>query len=350
MYGALGSIIMMFLINAIAGFIAVVFLVFIYGILAHRKLVGDRGDVRSGLFRSISEWAAKKTKNMPSSKHIWKPNILIPVLTVKTLVGNFPLIESITKPFGTMTVLGFKLKKNIKKNPEKKDITKKEMNKELKELPSVVKKFGKSGIFTSFSNVETEDYVEGLITSQEAIESQTFAPNILFLPYRPHKLSVSDLNRIVESSVEQENGVLIFDKDSEIGLGSEEDIHVWLSSDIVGNDLSEDRYYDLALLVSYALQRNWKGKMKIWMCVNKNEMEKAERYLKRVIYDARMPDSTEINVVNGRFENTLKSAPDGDIHIIPFRESGIDKIKEIADIGGKTILFVLDSTEESVFA
>lgn len=351
LYGAIGSLAMMFLINPYAAIIAIIAIIGIYIILVRKPLKQERGDVRSGLFRTLSEWAAQKTRGLPeSSMHIWKPNILIPVLTTRTLFGNFPLIKSIAYPHGTMTVLGFKLKKNLRKNPEKKNITKKEIEEELKELPDLVDKFSKEGIFTSYSTIDAEDYTNSVIVSLEAIESQVFAPNILFLPYKPHKLHKNDLKEIITAAQENNSGIAIFDRDKEVGLGTEEDVHVWISPKALEKDLFEQRYYDLALLIAYSIKKNWSGEIRLWMCVDEEREEEAREYLNKLVYEARFPKSTDINVVNDEFEEKLEEAPDGDVHIIPFKEDDVDSISDIAKKEGKSYLFVLDSTKESILA
>ncbi len=349
LYGAVSSFIMILLINVYAGVGAIIFIIFSYTILAQKVLNQKEGDVRSGLFRALSEWAAKKTTSLPKSKHVWKPNILVPVLTSRTLFGNFPLIKSILYPNGTMTVLGLKLTQNIKKNPEKEEITKKQIKKELKHLPILVKKFGEEEIFTSFSTIEAKNYVNAILVSLEAIESQTFPPNTLFLPFRPDKISKSVLKEIVKISKKEKVGTVIFDRDSELGLGSERDIHLWISPKAIKKDFYEDRYFDLAALVAYKIQRNWNGKIKIWMCVSKKKEREARKYLKKLVYEARLPtESTSFNVVNGKFKKTIQDAQDGDIHIIPFDESDIEAILKTTKIKNKSFLFVSDSTREDI--
>lgn len=351
LYGALASFAMMFLINPYASVIAMFSIFAIYGLLLQKPLKQEKGDVRSGLFRAVSQWAAEKTRTLPeSSMHIWKPNLLVPVLTTKTLTGNFPLIKSIAYPHGRMTTLGFKLRESIDENPEEEDITEEQIEKELEELPDLVDKFSKEKIFTSYSTIDAEDYTNALIVSMEAIESQVFSPNILFLPYRPNKLHKNDLNRIVKASEEKRCGVTLFDRDNEIGLGTEQDVHVWISPKALKEDLFEERYYDLALLMAYSIKKKWNGTMHLWMCVDEDKEKDAHRYLSKLSYEARLPRSTEINVMTGEFIETLEEAPKGDIHVIPFEENDVQTILNIAETEGRSFLFVLDSTRESVLA
>ncbi|MFW5902827.1 MAG: amino acid permease, partial [archaeon] len=217
LYGTVGSITLMFLINPYASVIAILIIISVYSLLAKKTLEQKTGDVRSGLFRSISQWAAEKTRTLPeSSMHIWKPNMIVPVQSTKTLRGNFPLIESIAYPNGSMTVLGFKPKDGPGDTPEE-NLTKQERAKELKMLPKLVDKFSENKIYTSYSTVEFDNYVNALTVSMSAIGSQVFAPNMVLLPYKPTELHPNDLKSIVKTSKEEKCGIVLFDKDEEIG-------------------------------------------------------------------------------------------------------------------------------------
>lgn len=349
LYGTITSLAIMFLISPAICIFSLILVFILYFLLVNKNLKQEKGDVRSGLFREISEWSAKKVLNLKEkSQHIWKPNILVPVITTSTLFGNFPLIKNIAKPHGTMTVLGFKLMKNIRKNPESKTITEKKMETELSELPELVEKFSKTGIFTSFSTVEVDDYTNGIITALEAIESQVFSPNILFLPFRPDKVSHFSLERIIDVAKKEKVGLVIFDRDPESELGSEEDIHIWISPKDMKKKFYEDKSFDLGMLIGYDLKRNWNGKIHLWMCVPKKKEQEAKTYLKRLIYESRIP-TAEINVKVGDFMRHLKEAPDGDIHIIPF-EKDLKKVLEITKEKNKSFLFVSDSTKEDILA
>ena len=352
MYGAAASLFIMFFVNIYASIVALLFIFFIYGLLTQKSLPQERGDVRSGVFRAFSEWAAEKTRHLPeSSLHIWKPNMVIPVLSTRTMMGNFPLIKSIAEPKGTMTVLGFKLTRNIKDNPEEEGITEEELSREMDQLPALVEKFNGSRVSASYSTIQAADYINSLIVSIEAIQSQVFSPNILFLPYKPSKLRPSDLQKVIDSSTRNNYGLALFDRDEDIGLGTEEDIHVWITSKVLEEDMFESRHYDLSLLTAYSIEQNWGGKVTLWMCVeDESKKRTAEKYLHKLIYEARLPHSSMVKVVVGEFHDTLKKAPEGDIHVFPFEKSDIDSIYKIAEMERKSNLFILDSTKESILA
>ncbi len=350
LYGFVAAIVFMFVINPIAGFIALIFLVALYFWLVKRKLKAEEGDLRSGLFVTLAEWAAKKIITLPeSTKHTWKPNILVPVVLTRTLLGNFPLIKAIAYPTGTMTVLGIKLTDN-KKVPDADDLTTKEIKEELLELPQMVDKFSNEGIFTSSAIIETDDYTEGVIVSLEAIGSQVFHPNILFLPFRSDRMSETNLEKLFENTLKQKIGILLFDKDEEAGMGSEKDIHVWISPKILKEEFRDDRKFDLAMLVAYQLYRNWSGKITLWMCTSKQNTDKARYYLQKLVYEARFPTSTEVKISTDTLGTTVKNAPQGDIHIVSTTKDDIKLIQELPKNKNKSFLFVADSTKEDVLA
>jgi solute carrier family 12 (sodium/potassium/chloride transporter), member 2 len=349
LYGAISSLSLMFFINTFVGMIAVVFVFGSYLFLVKRRLSSKEGDIRSGLFIAFSEWAARKVLTLPeSTKHTWKPNVLLPVVNTSTLLGNFPVIKSITYPNGNMTVLGLNIKKVSSSPEEKKSVRKK---KSLHGLSSLVKKFSYEGIFTSASTVSAGDYVSAISISLEAIEGQTFPPNVLFLPFRPEQLPLQSLQTIFRVARKHEMGIILSDRDEDVGLGSQEDIHIWLPARALQKDIFAEKGFDLSLLIAYRLFRNWAGSVTVWMCVDKKSKDIAERWLKKLLYEARFPSSTKIVVSTKSFSKTLHDAPNGDIHLIPVLNHGdVRRMKKISSTEEKSFFFIADSGKEDILA
>ena len=352
LYGALTSLLFMFLINVFVGIAALLTLILIYILLVQKNLKTDEGDVRSGLLIVAVEWAAKRVGDLPENKaHTWKPNVLLPVVTTRTLLGNFPLIRALTFPNGTMTVLGLKLTKDVA-TPEKLNMTKAEASKGLSDLPELVDKFSQEHIFTSSSTVEVKDYTNGICISLEAIGGQVFHPNILFLPFKPNQLKETELERIFLTAQRSQTGVVLFDKDETVGLGSHEDIHVWISDKALKNDLYDNhKMFDLAMILSYRLYNNWHGQINIWMCTSEKNKRKARYYIEKLLYESRFPQDTQIHISTNPFLKTLENAPNGDIHIIPTRQNpNIRHLKQISNRPNKSFIFISDSNQEDVLA
>ena len=78
--GLVGSTVMMFIIHPVFSLTAVAVVLLFYVILLRRRLEAPFGDMRSGLFVTAAEWAAKKVAVLPQQQErAWKPNILVPV-------------------------------------------------------------------------------------------------------------------------------------------------------------------------------------------------------------------------------------------------------------------------------
>jgi solute carrier family 12 (sodium/potassium/chloride transporter), member 2 len=349
LFGALGSIIIMFLINAIMGIIAITFILFMYITLARKKFIPKEGDIRSGLFISISEWFAKKaTKYKRASKHNWKPNMLVPVVAPKTLMGNFPIIKDIALPYGSISVLALELPTNAN-SPEKVKLSNKQIKKNLKEFPVLVKKFGEKKIFTSYSSTKVNEYTKGIITSLGIIKGRTFSPNIVFLPFRPDNLAKKNIVNIFRAAKESEVGIIFLDKDKQIGSGTRQDIHVWIPGKVLKSDFNKDRNFDLALLTAYRLSVNWKAKINLWMCVRKNKVREAEKYLRKLINEGRLTN-VSIRVTTNSFNKALKNSPTDSVHFISFEEKDIGNLFNISKIKDKTFIFSSDSGKEGILA
>lgn len=345
LYGAISSTTIIFLISPIIGLISSVIFLFTYNALVHKNLKETDGDVRSGIFRNVAEWASRKVVDLPeSTKHTWKPNILLPIITTRTVLGNYPIIHSIASPNGTMNVLGLNLTQG-----EDTPVTQ-EDRENIDQLPRILDKFGDEDIFTSSTRVTTKDYTEGICISLEAMEGQVFHPNMLFLSFHPDALEEHNLKHIFTVCQKHNVGVALLDRDPELGLGSETDIHVWIPEDEVTTEgLGEDRSYDLAMITAYRLQSNWDGTIHAWMAVNNKPLTTADRYLENMLYEGRFPYSTKQHINEGNLSNVLQRAPTGDLHIIPV--TTFDEVKNLQESGalhGKTALYVMDSGKEDI--
>jgi len=349
LYGFIVSIAIMFFINAIAGIFALFFLFVMYLFLVKRKLPVKEGFVRSGLFFALSEWAAKKVVTLAESpKHIWKPNVLLPVQASRSLQGNYPLIKSIVFPHGILSVLGMDVRKG--QVPKEEALTKKQKEEERAALPSLVKKLGQEGIFTSYAYIEISNYIDGVCISLQAMEGQFFHPNILFIPSAPHSFSASELNKLTETIKDANAGLIMFDKDEDIGLGAEEDISVWIPPSVLEKDFYEERRFDLALLIALRMVNNWDGKLTLRMCIEKQDKEAAHEYLRRLVYDARLPATTQIIISAHEFPTELRKAM-ADIHILSVPDAA--KLKKLSTITKNirgSFLFTVDSTLEDILA
>ncbi|MFB6212397.1 MAG: amino acid permease [Candidatus Magasanikbacteria bacterium] len=335
-YGALGSLIFMFYVDVLAGLVALGFLLAIYTFLVRKKLPEQPGFVRSGLLRAVSEWAIQKVISLDESqKHIWRPHLLFPIKhDEQKLEQNFPIVKSITYPQGSLTALGVHL--NDEEKPNREEV-------QLETTKSLVSQLKKDGIFTSYTEIHAENYINGIGIALEAMKGQFLHPNILFFPEIPNEQK--KLEKIIKFTQEGESGLVFFDKDENVGFGSRQNLNVWMPEEIP-EDIYAERGYNLSLLVAYRLQRNWSGKITLW-----THKAKHKQTLESLIYQARLPESTDIKIIEQNTKSSYIKTSQEDINIFPFRsKKEVEKMIKITKKENKTNFFIKDSGEEDILA
>ncbi|MFW6014482.1 MAG: hypothetical protein ACOCZQ_00915 [Nanoarchaeota archaeon] len=342
-YGVIISIVFMYLINAFAGFVASIFVLLIYLFLLKLGRYSEEGDIRQGLFATISEWAAKKVHSMPQSQSFtWKPSIMVPIAKSSNLSKNWPLIKGITKPNGTLTVLGIEAEKkiNTENNPSG-----------LKGITSIIKKCNNRGIFTSYSSIKADCYIDASKISLEAIEGHKMPPNILYLPFKGKKFLLKSIQKVFQVARRHKVGVIISDDDNLYKKLYQGRIHVWVPGNIVEGGVFEERKFNLALLTGYRLYKNNKGKIILRVCVSTKDKRKAENYVNRLLKESRFPVDCELVISTMAFSETLRYAPEEGIHLIPVNKyTEIGQVRKIKNLNKKAVLYILDSGKEDVLA
>lgn len=342
LYGVLSSFAIMFLINFWVGAGSFIFMGLIYFWISRKGLTPKVADIQTTMLTTISEWAARRLKERSVKiKGLWKPSLLFPVSTAKDLLGCLPLLRSMLHPNGVITVLGMDL--------EKKESTLKESHKsEIKELKSVLKKLTKEKILPSFTTVKFKEYPIGVYHALKAVEGRVFVPNLVFLPIMPSSIRHSLLQKILTRAKNEKIGAIFYDWNREGGLGNEEDIHIWLP---YCNRKNNDLDCDLAILFGYRLYQNWAGKITLHTCSPKTKETSTKKHLNKLIYDARLPQTTEIQIHNESYLDAIKKAPNFDVHIIPITSKTDRKLlKSLSQIKDKSLVLTIDSSTESVFA
>jgi len=166
--GLVGCMFAMFLINPVFSLVALVLTVLLYAYLSRRRLIAPWGDVRSGLFVTVAEWAAKRVLSLPPSERAWRPSLFVPVESTSRFLGSFRFLHDLTFPRGSIHLIGLQ-------NTDQVD--------RLKGLESHVEVFSRSGIFSRLSTIKLPDadMVRGVEIGLDILRSVFFHPNILFL-------------------------------------------------------------------------------------------------------------------------------------------------------------------------
>jgi solute carrier family 12 (sodium/potassium/chloride transporter), member 2 len=225
--GTLGCLFTMFIINATFGLIAIGFVIAAYLYLASRKLKVPYGDMRSGLFVSLAEWAAKRVSLLPeNNERAWKANLLVPVRTSRELRGSFGLIRNLVYPKGSIKLIG---------------VADKMSTDELRDsLFTLASSFSRENVYTRWSVIDSNNYKEAVLNSLQTLQGTFFKPNILFLRLSATTEKDAETYSIINEAQFYNMGLLLFVEDPVAQLGRRASINVWIREKSPEWDLSMD--------------------------------------------------------------------------------------------------------------
>ena len=337
--GLISSVLAMFIINPTISLITIMIVFVVYWYLSKQNLDTPFEDVRSGLFVSFAEWAAKHTWGMKTmQQRAWKPNLMVPVRDITGAKGNFQFLRNIANPKGSIKLLGIE--------PFS------ENSKLVKELNDLSESFINKGVFSSWTVINTEEFAKGVNYGNQALKGAFFRPNIIFLNLQDHDDFETEIRPVIKESIRLEIGVLLFSAHPTARLGQRNTINVWVRDRKDNWSLGWDiGNLDLSTLIAYKLKTNWGAKIRLITVIDdEKEKENALTFLKSLVTLARLPQTlTEVHV--GDFRTIVSQAPSADINIFGMEESlTFEFIKEITTRTNSSCLFVKDSGHESILA
>ncbi|MCA0132733.1 amino acid permease [Winogradskyella alexanderae] len=337
--GLISSIFAMFIINPTVSLISIMIVLTVYWYLSRQNLETPFEDVRSGLFVSFAEWAAKHTWGMKKmQQRAWKANLMVPVRDVNGLKGTFEFLRNIAKPKGSIKLLG------IEPFTEHSTLAEK--------LDDISASFRQKGVFSSSTVIHTNEFANGINYGSQALQGAFFRPNIIFLNLQDHDDYENELRPVMHESIRLEIGILLFSLHKTALLGQRNIINVWVS-DRRGNwELGWDiGNLDLSILIAYKLKMNWNAKIRLITVLEKEEdVTDAVEFLNKLVNLARLPQTlTEIFV--GNFNEIVEKAPSADLNIFGMEPNlRFQFIQEMTNKTNSSCLFVKDSGHESILA
>ena len=337
--GLITSVFAMFIINATISLFSVAVVLLVYGILLQRKLTTPFEDVRSGLFVSFAEWAAKRTSQLAHrQERAWKPNLLIPVSDPKSIKGVFSFLKNVAFPQGSIKLLGIGSKNRDD-----------ELADQVNDLSQA---FQQSNVFSSWAVISTENFAKGVNFANQAYRGSFIKPNIIFLNMINRVSYLEGFNEIIEEAARLQIGVLIYSQHQISGLGQRQMINVWIRNRAPDWKISWDiGNLDLSILVAYKLKRNWNAKIRLVTVVeNEEQKEQARNFMADLMEQARLP-KTEIAVYIDNFNELIKNAPSADLNIFGLVPNpDFEFMGKMVDETQTTCLFIRDSGLENIFA
>ena len=339
--GAVGCVFVMFIVNPVFSLIAVGVVVAIYSVLLRRQLPADFADMRSGLFVTLAEWAAKQATRLPTAQErAWKPNLLIPVENISELRGTFEFVTTLAEPRGSVKLLGVTGNEPVEVINER--------------LPTLAGAFRERGVFASWTHIDDSEFGRGLLSGMQALNSAFFRPNVLFLlmPAAGDHAREEEVRKVIAKAREHRMGVLLFAPHTKAGLGRKHRINVWVSDQSPGWEVSMQLgNLDMALLTSYILMRKWDAKLNL-LTVTRDpaQQERAAEYLNNIVDLGRLP-STTVHVLEGEFLDQMQRAPVADLSSFGL-STRVDfhAMRCLVDLTRASCMFVRDSGEENILA
>ena len=340
--GTIGCFFVMFIINSTVSLIALSIVITFYAVLLNKVLIKTKGDVRSGLFTALADWATKISNDLSPQKEAraWQPELLIPVESPKEIRGAYRLLYALTYPRGSIKVLGMLLGG--------------EEERLRKYLPELTESFQKANISSSFTFVDGQNFGKTVSISMQALETAFFKPNTIFLKLDQRKDGLQEKYLpIIQETKKRNWGLAIFAAFESVGLGIEKTINVWL--DVIPQDWETKLDLgnnDLAILTSLIVRKNWNARLNIIKTVREDSImgrEDLTKELNNMKVLTRMPKDTQIHIIP-RTPSMWALAPTADLNILelPDKEDlDLKRLQEIPNRLRTACLFTLDSNIEN---
>jgi hypothetical protein len=311
----------------------------VYAILRRIPFEAQFEDVRSGLFTSFSEWAAKNTAlGEHRQERAWKPNMLVPVTEVTTVQGSYSIIKDIAKPKGSAVLMGIGTGNGIDPLRER--------------LRVIAGAFKKDNLFSTMTMMKTDDFAEGVNFGNQALGAAFFRPNIIFLTMLEREKVIQAYPEIIKEAKALEVGVILYMHHPKAQLGQRHHINIWIKDRGPNWDINDGNPNpNLSLLIAYKLKINWDAEIRLITIMQKEEeKQKAMIFLNEFMNLSRLPIH-ETMVKVGSFYEDLAKAPLANLNIFGISpEMEIEDYEKIAGVVDTTCMFIMDSGHESVFA
>ncbi len=329
LFGAIGCLFIMLLIDPIFSIFALVIIIALYIGLTRRGLQANWGDIRGGMFLALAEKASRIAAKFPRHQVAWKPDFLIPIEDPKLWAGSLLFIKNITYPAGSIFAFSVKNQRTA------------ETSEELKELMTPL---DSEGILVNSTVLEDNDFLHGTKLVIQTLQAGAFRPNTLFLTLGSNHEKDANISELVKTASSHDLGVVILRQHPRIAFGMQHNLNLWL------RDKSPN--WHLAVLLALQLQLNWGGKINLVTVANKNEDEaRLLKFLNRLSDMTRLPSMTEFHVITADFKEAIKNAPKADINIFGIGEDlPFEFMRETTELTNSSCLFVKDSGHENALA
>lgn len=259
MFGALGAVVVMFLINPLACVIAILLEIMLYSYLRRRALKKRWGDVRAGLWVALARFALLRLREHETDPRNWRPQILLFSGDVTKRLGLVRLASWLNQNRGLVTACQIVVG----------DVTKKKADFKTKRaaMQNVLEEEG----LVAFSEVNVvQDYESGLVDIAQANGMANLRSNTVMFGWPQKQDRLESILRIIRSISSIGKSTIIAKLDWAHEPGQQKSIDIWWRG--------LQKNGDLMLLLAYLLNlnREWNNAKIIIRSIVENEKEKSK--------------------------------------------------------------------------
>lgn len=342
LFGTIGGVFTMFIINPTFGLVAVATVIAIYIYVLRLGIKSEGEDVRSSIFVSLAEWAAAKVTELDvANVRAWKPNLLVPIEDPAAIRGQFRFLLDICRPEGSVKLLALAT-----------DETEAELR---PRIDRIVRSFRHQDVFATGSIVRSDNFQNGTISGLQALQSAFFRPNILFLTSPDDVRRHREFGDLIKEAKRTGVGVLLLAMHPKAQFGQSTATNVLIHSQ--APDWNPEAAFgrsnlNLLLLLAYRLSRSWNAELNLLTGVDTEADKEAARHFLEELADlARLPKRTKQLVIVGRFPEVISKIPAADLNLVGMQSPpNFSFIQRLVSDGRASCLSVLDSGRESALA
>ena len=338
LFGAVGCIVAMVVVNVVFTVIACAVVIGFLVVLLRRRLDSPFSDVRSDMFAAVAAWASERAvASRQSAERGWRPRVLAPIEDARQLRAAATFLRDVTYPKGRVKMVGVRHAADQSL---------------VDGLTTVSRQLRSDQISTTWSVIDEETFEHGFLTSMRANGDGLGRANIVFLAFPRTAEAQRHASEVLREAHEQELGVLMTSTAHAGRLGGRGVINLWIREQGPDWEVSTElQHSHLAILMAYKLRANWGGDLNLVTAVDDPEqLQQAERYLHGLADLARLPGPPGVHVINTGFVDALPIAPFADLSVFALPPT-IDfaALRRIIDAADTPCAFVRDSGAESAF-
>mgnify|MGYP000170668981 FL=1 len=338
LFGTVGSLFSMFIVNSTFGLMVVGIYIWIDRFVRIEE--GSTEEARSSLFVALAEFAAHHaSQSTHQSLRAWKPSLLVPVEDPEDIRGAFDLICDAALPEGSVKLLGLATQTTVD-----------DMEHRIVPLHDA---FRQRDLYATWTVMDTPQTEVGISTGLQALQSAFFRPNLLCLTMHDDPARSEETRRLIALARRTGVGAFLVARHKKAGLGNRQTVTLWVRAHRGSWDAEEafakGANLNLTLLMGVRLERQWGCRLRLVTVVSDPSGEAdAKAFLRELCDLARLPKSAERKVLVGDFDGAVTSMAGSDLNIFGLQpEPDFAFVHRMVDLSRGSCLFVVDSGRES---